>query len=291
MAIPSTGSLYLTGCSSTCRSISSAVCNTTTPPQSLSGLSAFAGIAKPYCMRKFYNYDNFVVTPTTINGVISGGTTVYVTICAPTSNSYSSVENETWLTPGSESPTNPTGVQHSISVSQNTGDARSGVVCYVPTYGNTKCVTINQNAGIVRNPIYIGNISSSGAFDPLYCCFNGYLCGIQRDECVSIDLLWCLCGVSDDRETVLSYFNVNCNERYLDGCMLSNNRGFDESGTLSIKDFCFGDVIDLHVCTSRSIASRCLSSFAYISITSISEVIGYYCIGSPNIICVCVSGD
>ncbi len=170
MPMPASGCLEIATCPNAvaCTSIGKAVCNTSSG--SLSALSTAAGKTAPHSMLEFYGYCNFIVTPTTIANIPSAGATCSVTVCAPAVNTYTVADACTWLVPAIHEPPSPAGTTHSIQICANTGAARSGIVCYSPSFGTRMDVTLCQLIGQKVVDICETINCSTGIY--------GYTCGL-----------------------------------------------------------------------------------------------------------------
>jgi len=108
---------------------------------------------------------DITVSPLVLN-YSAGGTPQNVEVSGDTWNTTDVVRNPivSWIVaPTTPIAPSPTGTISTIPVSVNTGAARTGTVCYVPTEGTTKYVTINQSGVTVTNKsVYMCTIGSSG---------------------------------------------------------------------------------------------------------------------------------
>lgn len=148
MAMPTSGSLGIKTCPNSvpCTSIAQVVDGNVVGNKSLSTLSTTAGKTAPHCMREFYGYSNaptLCVNPTSAT-FSSGAGACNICVCASSSNSWSVVENETWI-----SIVNGSGVGNgtfTISVLKNlTGNPRIATVC-VTSSAPTAYVSVSQGA-------------------------------------------------------------------------------------------------------------------------------------------------
>jgi hypothetical protein len=102
------------------------------------------------------------VTPTLLTNVSNAGTVCNVFVCGPSYDTYVVNTAAAWITPSAPVAPSPSGTINTLTIAANTGLARSGVVCYTPTIGTTKCVIICQLCGVVPINVCTCRTSQSG---------------------------------------------------------------------------------------------------------------------------------
>ena len=227
---------------------------------------------------------NIYVTPATISSISASGayySTSCIKVCGPTSNSVSVVSACDWIqvcnTPISPSAT--PGTSSCICVCSNAGAARSGVVCYVPTLGTTRCVTLCQvaasyNCVNICNLTCTGNnttlpsatgcLSTSGAMGAgeYYCAYFCWYITVTNDT-YGRDARFCVCR----------------NGTPFLGCLVLTAVGDTFcNGTFSFCVAC-GDCINISTNARVFVGNTGIASESYVRLCAISGCANY-CLGS-----------
>ena len=228
---------------------------------------------------------DIIVTPNILN-YLSGGSTQNITICGDCWNTYSIAKDPSlsWIVPATPVPPALGGVVTTISATCNLGIARSGVVCYTPSIGTTKCVTVSQLTGIPPIKSVYMECDSSG-----YCfsleelaCSKLNTENMNIGECYVVSLNWNAVNPASSGN------KVHCVELYcnsatpLYSCVITTKPAKNCNGTFPTVTVRYGDDIGLSV-YSCAPSILPLPNTSSISISSVSGVIGSYMIGDPNI--------
>lgn len=113
------------------------------------------------------------ISPTEITNISYLGAISGVTVSGCTWNNTIVTDSCDWILTASPVSPDPAGVNNNIQICENlTTSCRSGVVCYTPRVGETKCVTVCQSTGdtnIYVTPATISSISASGGYYSTSC--------------------------------------------------------------------------------------------------------------------------
>jgi hypothetical protein len=136
------------------------------------------------------------VNPTALTYTSAGGIQ-YVTICSDPSNVFTVIKTPTpptanmnWVLPEAPDPPTPLGISQGVTVSSNTGAARSGVLTYSAA---TNCVDVcvSQAAFVATsNPVYLDSITATTSFQ----CSNIVPTDVMvAGQCYALYINWRLC--------------------------------------------------------------------------------------------------
>mgnify|MGYP001175480007 FL=1 len=113
------------------------------------------------------------ISPTELTNISYTGTTSAISVSGCTWNNTVVTDACDWIVTSSPVSPDPAGVNNNIQICENlTTSCRSGIVCYTPRVGETKCVTVCQSTGdtnIYVTPATISSISASGAYYSTSC--------------------------------------------------------------------------------------------------------------------------
>ena len=113
------------------------------------------------------------ISPTELTNISYTGTTSAISVSGCTWNNTVVTDACDWIVTTSPVSPDPAGVNNNIQICENlTTSCRSGIVCYTPRVGETKCVTVCQSTGdtnIYVTPATISSISASGAYYSTSC--------------------------------------------------------------------------------------------------------------------------
>jgi hypothetical protein len=222
------------------------------------------------------------ISPTLLN--LSNSSSVNnISVTGDTWNTYTTCINPlySWITAASPIPPSPTGTINQLTVAANSGDARIGVVCYVPLYGTTKQVVINQATGLSPQNIVEMKCCTGGFAYQL----SGLSCGrvdsftpVAYNECYSTTLYWYAshpaAGIA-----LMSCLDVYCNGNSIYSCMFSSKLAKTCSGTWGPILVKYGDDIGVRVYTdAQSITGA--PSIAAITIQSVTNGVGNFVKGT-----------
>jgi len=221
---------------------------------------------------------NITVSPLLLNfSAITASKNVIVT--GDTWNTTSVVKNAglTWITAASPILPSPTGTISAISVAANTGATRTGVVCYVPSVGSTKYVTVNQSGATTPvKSVYTTCISSQTL--PLSACTYGDLnpLSIPIGQSYSVSLNWS--ATHPKTLGILPSYHkicVTCNSVVVFSCEFSSKLACNCSG--SVGNFLMSNTDNIQIITCATINNTTYSapSASAVSINSVTSSYGY----------------
>ena len=284
MAMPASGIIRLSGCSQACGSISVAACGNATMPKSLSALSVAAGKSTPHGMLEFYSYDNtLIITPADpITGITAAGTTCNLTVCGPAFNTYTFSDACTWITPNAPQVPSPTGSVVGIGISANTGAARAGLLCILPTVGGQQNRCFCQLAGVASKGVKYITISCTVAASASNwrSCISG--CTMSAGECYIPTISWCLLSLAGGKGTMT--VRLYCNTIQQCVCSIANTSA-NCAGTWCplVK---YGE--SWLVCTSSSAIANFGGDYcSMMCMNAITNSVGSFCLSTPNCIFSC----
>lgn len=204
-------------------------------------------------------------------------------VCGNTWNKFEiqKAPDLTWISTSPPSDLNLSGIQNIINVTNNGGNYREGVICFVPQYGNTKYLTIKQDPrNLNYNSVYFTPDSSID--EPLYksctATLNTSTMGIN--DCYVLTMGW-YGSTPKSSIDVCNLINVTCNDSII------YEQNIINSDLKQINDFVpkftvnYADDIKVTVAsTSESIES--VPSVTGVYISKINEVVGKYNIGDSK---------
>jgi len=226
----------------------------------------------------------FNVTPQTISSISSNATSCNVTIIGETTNYYTASASTAWLTPATPNPPTPSGIVQTISIGQNTGAARSGCVKYTPTVGSPKYVTLSQVSGIppitnVITSIISCTTTSTDMFE------SGTITQPQVGDSYYAEISYNLCkGKTDLPVIAIGCVYVMCNDLPISGWsqrIASSKLAVTKSGSFGTIRVNHGDVLQLYTC-AYSIDPSAVSAMATATLSSITNIVGSYAVGTPH---------
>lgn len=183
-----------------------------------------------------------------------------VSITGDSWNAYTISKNPSlsWIIPAAPVSPSPTGALSQICVTNNFGSARSGVVCYVPTFGTTKCVTVNQCSSVEIINKSVSIETTNEIKEPLVHSINAC---IIAPEMVSGETFAATFTWSASNPTVESVVGnthcveITCNSTSVYSCTHNSSSAYNfnaQTNPILVKS---GDVIGLYVYADSPIIS------------------------------------
>ena len=224
------------------------------------------------------------VSPMALN-IPATCTTCDIRITGCSSNAYSVACSASWIVVNpSVGAASPTGALSQVTACLNTDVARSGVVCYTPVTGTTKCVDITQACGVSPYKA-VSMLSCSGG----YCCCEGLRvlsCGAMASqpamsvgERYNVTFTWTLSKPTKVYAPTQLCAELWCNGITVGSCAFSS----------SLAKFCtctWGPfaVNSTDIFTAKAYAeaevTTGMPSIARVTISNIASSVGCFCIGS-----------
>ena len=282
--MPASNIVFMT-CTAVCNSISCAVSGNAVGTKSLNDLGSKAGKTAPYTSASFYGYNNFAVTPTCIINIPNALTTENATICAPAANTYTNSVSNSWIVACAPVTPSPTGTLHCFYVCCNTGAARQGTICYIPSFGATANITLCQLAASVsQKAVYIFNTCGGGGNGTsTYVHEGGCLVAslpMSAGECYYPAFCWTLCKPLTDMAAV-SYVCITCNGVCICGCCIGTRTAYNCAGTFAARCVAYGNCLNIYTSACIS-ALDTVKACATIYISTLTNCVGCFCIGTPQ---------
>lgn len=288
MALCSTGALGMLSCpQGACSSIGTAMYGASPGAVSLRAMFGINGMSCPNCMTNFHSFNgDLYVCPTPITSLAAAGQTTNVCAIAVCTNTFTTSTACSWLHPAAPAAPSLAGTSQSVTVDANSGAARSGTICYIPSHcGSVQTIIFCQlAAGAIVKCVNVGSIGGTGCGGSLtttcQCGILSYTPALSAGECY--------CGTFDIANSVTSGNNggtdswVVCNGTIMLHCCTTTVCGIG-SVSFVVK---FGDSVCLCALahTPSSTCTGCACSNVYIS--SITSIVGGECLGA---LCTCVS--
>lgn len=267
---------------------------------SISSISSTGGIVSPSCYGcdvEWYGmqyraigtvgeFGDLTLSPTALTYTSAGGTQNII-ICGKSSNSYS-ISNpiSSWAHTEVPEPPTPTGVLHGITVDANVGSARSGLICYDPTFGTTKCVCITQQAAATSNAVCI-YICDRGVYSACG-CFKTQA-PMSTGQCYFATIGYTLSKLSSVSAGGAKVC-VTCNNVKV-YCCERVGRSFYATGQFTVPiNICVdcNDVIRVYTEVSPAIGTDTIT--ASMNISSITSGVGSFCRSSVDYTIISASG-
>ena len=282
--MPASGNIVLKTCTATCNSISCAVTGNAIGQKSLNDLGCKAGMTAPFTTACFYNYDNFVVTPTSHISIPNSLTTESSFVCAPSANTYTLSCSDSWIVACSPVTPSPTGTLHCFYVCCNTGAARQGTICYIPSFGATASITLCQlAASVTTKAISIYNISDRGNGTSNWVCATGCLnsnLAMVAGECYYPAFCWTLIKPLTGMAAV-SYVCITCNGTCIYGCCIGTRTAYNCAGTFAARCVAYGNCLNIYTSACISALDTAKAS-ATVYISTLTNCVGCFCIQSGS---------
>lgn len=213
--------------------------------------------------------------------VTSGSSSQVLTISGDSWNTYAVVKDPslTWLNTSSPATLSPTGVNTDVLIQTNNGVARSGVLCYVPSIGTTKYLSVQQDSGALPvKPVYM-TCATGGCQTATYelgCANLDTTSDMSAGECYSLSIGWSMsnAGYSQSMQHMLC---VDCNGSTIYSCDIDTNNAKTCSGLFTPIIVRHGDSIKFTTeseAPSTSVTAPVLTSIYLNSVTNISGNFG-----------------
>jgi hypothetical protein len=230
---------------------------------------------------------NIYVTPSAQTNINSGGANVYEYVCGPTSNNTSFSTSCTWIhatTP--VSPCATPGRAHLVCIDANTGVARQGTACYIPTVGTMRTITFCQNeAPVDMNMCYTGCNP-----DPQSSDYYQYACGLLCRSSNPVSGSYYACfnwsyyigDITGDAGNL--YWCILCNTVCKCGCSCYSSGGnVNQYGSICIGALDYNDTICVLVYAQTDSSGMNVQACTSVYLSCI-----YSCQSSP---CFCAGGS
>jgi len=228
------------------------------------------------------------ISPTTLT-LASTSSISDISVIGEATNVYtiSKAPALTWIINSAPVPPSPTGTINEIIVDTNSGAARSGIVCYIPTIGTTKQVSISQASGLPTSN-YVNMYCESGGDDTQQLC--KLACGrvdsvspVGVLECYSVYLNW---GGTNPAAgfPLIHCYDVYCNGNPLYSCVYSCKQATSCAGTWGPILVKYNDCLGVRVYSDAQVITG-LPSTSSISISSVVNGVGSFAIGTTPTYC------
>ena len=125
-------------------------------------------------------------------------------------------------------------------------------------------------------PIYFYNVDYVQGIDSSYT--TDCVCGLNTNHCVGTTYCWYLYK-SSGKFTSAS-ISINCNGTTIRSCSIGGISGFNCNGTFSVFTQSYGDSIVIS--TSANDGTYISGTEAGITLCSLTQCVGTYCIGYPS---------
>jgi hypothetical protein len=235
---------------------------------------------------------NICVTPASQTSICGDGAYVYEYVCGPISNSTSFSTACSWIHATSPvSPCASPGRIHVVCVDANTVCAcRCGTICYTPTCGTMRTITICQNQCITWKTVSYQTYSENGSegyfYDDKCVCFT-YGSARAVGDC------YCMCtnafGFIDSGSLGCGCFLICCNGTPIYSCIWDYNQVYANIYHEYCVDYNDAIVLRMFICENGSGYSNniCLESPYIINCSSSCSS---FCNGTTcQDVCVCTS--
>jgi hypothetical protein len=229
---------------------------------------------------------DIVVTPDTLS-MPAVCTTCNVCVTGDISNTYFVACNVPWIlvNPSSSGAPSPSGAISQITTCNNVGHIpRTGLICYAPTLGTTKCVTVCQAPTIVPFKSVNFLCCTGGISEPLQCLSLGTI-GVSptmsAGECFTAFFTWSLFKPSTPFAPQQICVELCCNGTTIGMCQFSSKNCYSNSGNFGTRTVRPGDVFDATAYATAQ-TTDCTPSSASIAITNITSVSGCFCLGAQT---------
>jgi len=226
--------------------------------------------------------EDIQISPTVLN-VPATITFSDISVIGSSLNTYTITKAPTltWIVTDAPIPPSPTGTINQITVASNSGAARSGIVCYTPTIGTTKQVSICQASGLPTLNYVSMECVAGGDKQPL----SELACGeitsvipVGVSECYSITLNWG--GTNPAAGFPISHrMNLYCNGNNICSFAYSTKLAKICGGTWNPILVKHGDVIGVDVYSDAQTILG-LPSTTSIGISNVVNGIGNFAIGT-----------
>jgi hypothetical protein len=210
-------------------------------------------------------------------------TTCNVRITGCSSNAYSVACSVPWVDVNpSTGVASPTGALSQVTASLNIGAARTGIVCYIPATGTTKCVDITQAVGVSPYKTVSMLCSAGGSCEELCVLSCGAMAAqpaMSVGERYNTTFTWDLSKPSTPFAPTRLCAELWCNGITIGSCAFSTKLAKLCTGTWGPFAVNSSDVFTAMVCAEAETTAG-MSSVAAITITNVTEVVGSFCLGT-----------
>jgi hypothetical protein len=239
------------------------------------------------------------VSPTIYTSISSAGAICPISVCGPSWNNTTVCTTNPWLhviTP--VSPSLSPGTTNAVTITANSGSARSGIVCYTPVNGSTKCVTFCQDAYVPSSKAVCmlcqyGCGSGTNYVDKCVIAYgiygnsiggNGINPPMVAGECFYPSFYWSIIKPSTPYAPQPQCVVLLCNGTAICTKTVSAKGACNCSGTWSTV-VTYGDCIEVITCATAQLAvngGQATPSYATIYMTSITNGVGSFSIGTST---------
>lgn len=227
---------------------------------------------------------NFNVNPDTFNDISSSQSICNVTVVGDVTNTFtvsavSGVTPITWLLPEAPKPPLPTGSVQTITITENSGIARTGCVVYTPTIGVPQVVVLNQQAKPIPPVINVSIDNIQEVDDGNDFSSVGMLTQPLIGESYYAQICWQIKRPTYTRGSNTVY--VKCNGVQIPNwCCSVNTSGVNLGGSFGTKLINHDDCLTLHTNSHALVGIRTSA----LIIGDITNNVGNYSLGSPSMI-------